>query len=389
MRSLPITGWSSICALGESRQQIRDRLYRGESGLRTPPSWFPHPTECGSVELELRSLSGELAAFDCRQARVALAIAEQLAEPIAECVERWGPSRVAMILGTSTGGIEETELALQAVRDQKELPESYDMGLQHNFYAFVQLLKTVVGVRGPSYVVSTACSSSAKVFASGARLIEANLADAVIVGGVDTLCKTTLFGFHSLGILADQRCRPFGADRPGINLGEGGALFILEREGDAPVWLRGVGESSDAHHMTSPHPEGRGAILAMQRALESADVKTDEVGAINAHGTGTVKNDASESQAITTMFGDSIPVVSTKGFTGHALGAAGALEAAFSLINIEEGWLPASLGSDPRGPEIEASVSCERRELATPMILSNSFGFGGNNASVLFGKKPA
>ena len=386
---LPITGWSSICALGQSRAEIRAALAAGETGLGEPPDWFPYRTRCGSVPFDPAPLTGDAAPFDCRQARLGLAIAERLSQPIAAALERWGPDRVAMVLGTSTGGIDRTEAALDVARETGALPGDYDMLLQHNFYAFLQLMKRVIGAEGPSYIVSTACSSSAKVFSSAARLIGAGLADAVIVGGVDSLCRTTLFGFHSLKILAEDRCRPFGDQRPGINLGEGGALLLLEREGESSVWLRGVGESSDAHHMTSPHPEGLGARLAMERALAAAGLEPEGVDHVNAHGTGTAQNDASEARAIVGLFGSQVPVVSTKGYTGHTLGAAGAIEAVFACLAVEEQWIPPSLGADPLDPDIPAHINLERRELRVRAVLSNSFGFGGNNASVLIGGPPA
>ncbi|HWN83389.1 MAG TPA: beta-ketoacyl-ACP synthase [Candidatus Udaeobacter sp.] len=300
-------------------------------------------------------------------------------------MRRWGRSRVAMVLGTSTGGIDRTEQALEVHRQTARMPVGYDFLQQHNFAAYCQLFKRVSGVTGPAYVLSTACSSSAKVFASGARLIDAGLADAVLVGGVDTLCKTTLFGFRSLDILAEERCRPFGKDRKGINIGEGGALLLLERSGDASAVLLGVGESSDAHRMTSPHPEGLGARLAMGRALADAGMSAEQVDHINAHGTGTSQNDAAEATAIHDLFADRTPVVSTKAFTGHTLGAAGAIEAVFACLSLVHGFVPPSLGAEPVSPEIRVQVNqrvCDRQLRA---VLSNSFGFGGSNCSLLFG----
>jgi len=386
---LPITAWSSTCALGSTRDEIRAKLWAGETGLGAPPAWFPHQTRSGQVTAELQAITGAQAGYDCRQSRIAMSVLEGVRAPIATATDRWGADRVAMVLGTSTGGIDRTEYALDVARETGELPRDYDMALQHNFYAFLELLKSEIGARGPSTIVSTACSSSAKVFASAARLIAAGLADAVVVGGVDSLAKTTLFGFHSLNILASSLCRPFGADRPGINIGEGGALFLVERSGTSNVWLRGVGESSDAHHMTSPHPEGRGAILAMERALKSAGMSPSDIDHINAHGTGTAKNDASEAQAIVAFLGDKVPVVSTKGYTGHTLGAAGAIEAAIACIALEEQWIPTSLGADPVDPDVSAAINHERREMRVRTVLSNSFGFGGNNAAVLLGGAPS
>lgn len=382
---LPITGWSIITALGVGARETTTALRQGRSGLTPGPEWLPFPTQCGAVSIDLPAPPADLSDFDCHQARIALAAFEGIAGPLGGAIRRWGRPRVAMVLGTSTGGIERTEHALEVHRQTARMPVDYDMLKQHNFAAYCRLFKRVSGVTGPAYVMSTACSSSAKVFASGARLIDAGIADAVLVGGVDSLCKTTLFGFRSLDILAEERCRPFGKDRKGINIGEGGALLLLERSGDAPAVLLGVGESSDAHRMTSPHPEGVGARLAMSRALAEAGITPDQVDHINAHGTGTAQNDAAEATAIHDLFADRAPVVSTKAFTGHTLGAAGAIEAVFACLSLVHGFIPPSLGADPVSPEIRVQVNQRDRELQVSTVLSNSFGFGGSNCSVLLG----
>src|SRR6185312_420407 len=222
---------------------------------------------------------------------------------------------------------------------------------RHIPHALVDVARARFNLTGPGWVISTACSSSAKVFGSAQRLITQGVCDAVIAGGVDTLCELTLRGFQSLSLLSVRPCRPFATDRDGTSLGEGGALLLVERDGDAPAWLLGVGETSDAYHMTSPHPEGLGAIAAMNQALEQAGRTVTDVDYINAHGTATRMNDSSESKAIAAVFGDRVPVSSTKGFTGHLLGAAGAIEAVFAIQSVVNGWLPANLGADPVDPE--------------------------------------
>jgi len=382
---IPITGWSIVCALGGDGRAATDALRAGRSGLGPGPEWLPFPTQCGAAPIDLPAPPADRIAFDCHQVRIALAALEGIAGPLGAAIRRWGRSRVAMVLATSTGGIARTEDVLDVYRQTSRLPPDYDMVRQHNFDAHCRLLKELCGAAGPSYVVSTACSSSAKVFASAARLLDADVADAVLVGGVDSLCKTTLFGFHSLDILAAERCRPFGLDRKGINIGEGGALLLLERSGEALAHLLGVGESSDAHRMTSPHPEGIGARLAMTRALAEAGMTVDQVDYINAHGTGTAQNDAAEATAICDLFADRVPVVSTKAFTGHTLGAAGAIEAVFACLSLAHRFVPASLGADPLSPEIHIQVNHKARDLACRTVLSNSFGFGGSNCSVLLG----
>jgi 3-oxoacyl-[acyl-carrier-protein] synthase-1 len=382
---IPITAWSIVSALGGDVRTTASALREGRSGLTSGPAWFPFPTRCGAVPVDLPAPPAALAGFDCHQARIALATLDGIIGPLEAAIRRWGGSRVAMVLGTSTGGIDRTEQALDHHRATGQLPGDYHMLDQHNFAAFCRLFKQVSGAAGPSYVLSTACSSSAKVFASAARLLDADLADAVLVGGVDSLAKTTLFGFKSLDILADEPCRPFGLDRKGINIGEGGALLLLERSGDAAAHLLGVGESSDAYRMTSPHPEGAGARLAMTRALDEAGLDAAEVDHINAHGTGTQQNDAAEATAIHDLFADRVPVVSTKAFTGHTLGAAGAIEAVFACMSLTHGFIPASLGADPLSPEIRIQINHRARELRCRTVLSNSFGFGGSNCSVLLG----
>jgi 3-oxoacyl-[acyl-carrier-protein] synthase-1 len=234
-------------------------------------------------------------------------------------------------------------------------------------------------------VVSTACSSSGKVLASARRLIAAGVADAVVVGGVDTLAETTLHGFHALGVLSAEPCRPFDVDRAGMNIGEGGAMLLVERDGEAVASLLGVGASSDASHMSTPHPRGLGARMAMEGALREAGAQVSEVDYINAHGTGTKLNDVAEARAISELFGGEVPVVSTKGFTGHLLGAAGATEAVFCVVAIAQSWIPANLGAEKIDPDVCVAVNRKRRDNPCRRVLSNSFGFGGSNVSVLMG----
>ncbi|MCA9531025.1 MAG: beta-ketoacyl-ACP synthase [Myxococcales bacterium] len=385
----PITAYGACCGLGRSAAEAISALERGARGLRRPPFEVPFDTVSGCVPGPLDPPAPALLRHDSRLTRlVALGYAD-IADPVAQAVSRWGAARVAIVVGTSTGGIERTEDAHDAWARDGALPDGYDYHRQHPFHILAETVRTLSGATGPRYVVSTACSSSAKVLASARRLLDAGLADAVLVGGADGLCQTTLRGFFSLGVLAGEPCRPFAADRPGMNLGEGAAFLLLEREPSATAPARahllGVGETSDAYHPSSPHPEGRGAQAAMRAALAQAGLDPADIGLINAHGTGTRHNDVAESRAIDAVFGGSVPVVSTKSYTGHTLGACGALEAIFAIAALERGWSPGNLDAAPVDPDVHVAVPEGRVEGPFRFALSNAFAFGGNNTSVVLG----
>lgn len=387
MRPIPITSYAAINALGTSTQAVVDGLFAGRSGLAPAPGWVGLETQCGVVGAELERLPEGWARFESRQARLCLATYRLVAPAAAAAVEKWGPGRVGMVLGTSTAGIAQSEAAFALRDDGGRLPESFSFESQHALDASLELLVAVSGIAGPAYLVSTACSSSAKVFGSAARIMELGLADAMIVGGVDTLCGMTLHGFRSLGVLSPTRCQPFSADRAGINIGEAGAMLVLEREGRGDVLLAGVGESEDAHHMTAPHPDGLGAKAAMGAAMLDAGISADQVGHVNAHATGTKQNDSAEARAIAELFGRQTPVIGTKGYTGHTLGAAGATEAVFALESLRRRVIPASLGCAPVDPDVEVHVQREPRPCDARFALSNSLAFGGSNVSVVFARR--
>jgi 3-oxoacyl-[acyl-carrier-protein] synthase-1 len=326
-----------------------------------------------------------LSAFDTRLCRLALLALDGMRDAVASAVRRHGADRVAIAVGTSTGGIHETEAAYAHWARTGALPPGFDFERQHMFHALAGLLRAATGVDGPAFTVSTACSSSGKVFGSARRLLSAGLADAVLVGGVDTLCQMTLRGFGALQALSQRPCRPFAAGRDGTSIGEGAAFALVEREGDGPVRLLGVGETSDAYHMSHPHPEGLGARLSMEEALAQAGCSPDQVDHVNAHGTGTPANDVIEAQAIFAVLGGAVPVASTKGYTGHTLGAAGATEAVIAALCIEHGFLPASLGAEPVDPAVRANICLEGQVRPVRTVLSNSFAFGGSNVSLLLG----
>ena len=384
-RAQAITGAAFVNCLGADRTAVRDALSEGRTGLGPCPIELPFDTEVGAIDAALPELPAALAAWDTRSARIAHAMTRALETELETLRRRWKPERIAVLLGTSTAGADVTENAYRHFLQEGALPADYDLFRHHTYGAILHVVAELVGARGPAWVASTACTSSAKPFASARRLIEMDVIDAAIVGGIDTLCSMTLQGFRSLDALSKGRCRPFAAERDGLNIGEGGALLLVEREGEARALLEGVGESSDAYHISGPHPEGLGARLAMERALADAGLDATAVDHVNAHGTGTRLNDTAESLAITTVLGRDVPVVSTKGYTGHLLGGAGATEAAIGLLAIEEGWIPASLGADPIDEKIEANVVKARTDGTFRHVLSNSFAFGGNNVSVLLG----
>lgn len=394
---LPITGAAICNALGPTRSVVRDALYEGRSGLTPCTVDVPFATYAGAIDVPLPALPTELEPWTTRTAQIALMLVEELGESLQRMQSRWRPDRIAVVLGTSTAGADRTEAAYQHYIKNDELPEGYDLWRHHTYGAILHVVCSLIGATGPSWVISTACTSSAKPFASAQRMIAADMVDAVLVGGIDTLCAMTLRGFHSLGALSSEPTRPFSAERKGISIGEGGAFVLVERPGtthradsgdggaekDAIAWLDGVGESSDAYHISAPHPKGEGAVLAMQRALDQAGCAAGEIDHINAHGTGTTHNDSAEANAIFSLFGDRVPVVSTKAYTGHTLGGAGATEAVIAMIALDEGWIPPALGVEPVDPKVSIQIEASRVETPIRRVLSNSFAFGGNNISLL------
>lgn len=384
MQPIPITGVSAINALGRTRIEIVDALRAGRTGLAPNTIAVPFETVTGAVKEALPRLEGELSAYETRLSQILSYLVRELEPEIDRMKSRWAKERIGIFLGTSTAGAGTTEDAFAQYLKTGALPGGYDYEKQHTFGISVEVVRMLTGIEGPGWVVSTACTSSAKVAGSAARMIELGIIDAAVVGGMDTLCAMTLSGFWSLGALANTYCRPFSAESVGINIGEGGGLFLLERTGDPLALLEGVGESSDAYHVSAPHPEGLGARLAMERALP-AGVTPAEVDHINAHGTGTVHNDTMESRAIREMFGDAVPVISTKGYTGHTLGGAGVTELALAVYMMSDGFIAPSVGTAPEHPELGIDMVLETRSAQLKRVLSNSFAFGGNNISLCLG----
>jgi 3-oxoacyl-[acyl-carrier-protein] synthase-1 len=331
-----------------------------------------------------------LVRFDCRNNRLAqLALLQDgFAAAAAQARRRFGPARVGVFVGTSTSGILETELAYRR-RDPHTgaLPVDFEYAGRHNSYALAAFVQAWLDLRGPSVVVSTACSSSVKVFAAAARAIAAGLCDAAVVGGADSLCLTTLYGFHSLGLVSSTACRPFDRDRSGISIGEGAGFALLAREGDdSDLRLLGAGESADAYHMSTPHPDGLGARLAMERALQSAQLEPGAIDYINLHGTATRTNDESEARAVRALFGAATPCSSTKGWTGHALGASGIIETAICWLALQHGFMPGSCHTLVKDPALDVNYLLDNRSVSPARIMSNSFGFGGTNCSIVLGR---
>jgi 3-oxoacyl-[acyl-carrier-protein] synthase-1 len=390
MTPLAITTGTLTTALGNGRSATLAALRAQRSGLA--PVRFenlPLPTWTGEVaDVDTTPVPAALAEYDCRNNRLAWLGLQQdgFIDAVAVARARWGAARVGVFLGTSTSGLLQTEHAFRHRGPQGELPADYLYGPTQNTYSVADFVGRVLGLTGPSWVVSTACSSSAKVFGNAARLIAAGLIDAAVVGGVDSLCLTTLYGFNSLELLSSDICRPWDAARNGLSIGEAAAFALVERESDAPCgWVLGVGESNDGYHMSTPHPEGAGAIAAMHEALATAGLQPSDIDYINLHGTATPSNDSAEDRAVGSVFGTQLPCSSTKGATGHTLGAAGGVEALISLLAIEHGLMPAGLNVQQLDPLLHLNYLRENRAAPIRHVLSNSFGFGGSNASLVFG----
>ena len=391
MKPLAITHYTVASALGLGLAPTLAALRAGRTGLVPRDFETAHiGTWLGVVDaVEAVTLAPELADHDCRNNRLAeLGLrADGFGDAVRQAARRWGTTRVGVFLGTSTSGILQTEIAYRH-RDPATgaLPAWLHYAQTHNTYSVARYVRAELGLQGPAHVVSTACSSSAKVFAAAQRLIEQGVVDAAVVGGVDSLCMTTLYGFKSLELVSADICRPWDAQRNGLSLGEAAAFALLERDAAAPRgWLLGAGESSDGHHMSSPHPEGAGAAAAMHQALASAGLSPGDVDYLNLHGTGTPGNDAAEDRAVSAVFGPALPCSSTKGYTGHTLGAAGGVEAAVALLALEHGFMPAGLNVQQPDPALRSLYLREPREGRLRVAASNSFGFGGSNCSLLFG----
>ena len=396
LNTLWLSHFTAASCLGHGLEATLAALRAQKGGLA--PCTFETVTDLattiGEVSgLDQMPLPADLAEYECRNNRLALLGLRQdgFSAAVDAAAARYGRRRVGVLLGTSTSGILQTEQAYRR-RDPASgaLPDDFNYRTTHNSYSVADFVRHDFNLEGPAVVVSTACSSSAKVFAAAARMISAGLIDAAIVGGVDSLCLTTLYGFNSLELLSPEPCRPYDADRNGLSIGEAAAFILLQRPADSldadAVLLLGAGESSDAHHMSAPHPEGLGARMAMTAALKMAGLQPADIDYINLHGTATPSNDAAEGQAVATLFGNQVPCSSTKGATGHTLGAAGGLEAVISALALQHGFLPGGINTRCVDPDIPIQYLTANREAAPRRVLSNSFGFGGTNCSLILGR---
>lgn len=384
--------------LGQGVNQHVKALKNSQSGLKKCD--FPGsnlPTYIGEVEgVNQVSVPDPLSTFDCRNNRLAYLCLQQdgFIESVNQAKAKYGDDRIGLFLGTSTSGVQQTEKAFsEMLPEQKNLPEWFNYNATQGTFSIAEFTRQLLGINSVAQVIATACSSSAKTFASAWRHIEKGYCDAAVVGGVDSLCLMTLYGFNSLQLLSGLPCKPADVDRDGISVGEAAGFVLLEKvnkknaidNATKSVRLLGFGESSDGYHMSTPHPQGKGAIMAMQQALFRANCDSSSVDYINLHGTATQANDKSEDQAVSDLFPDTA-CSSTKGWTGHTLGAAGVIEAIFSIIAIQNNFIPGSLNTKHPDPALSSAIQLSNKHQVVTNVLSNSFGFGGNNCSLLFGE---
>jgi 3-oxoacyl-[acyl-carrier-protein] synthase-1 len=392
MLPLSLSAYTAVSAMGRGVGEMLASLRWQHTGLQpcdfedvALETWIGRVP--GVEEVRLRT---GLERFDCRNNRLAQMALETdgFAEAVRAAAGRHGPERIAVVLGTSTSGILSSEHAYRQRDPAGALPPGFDYEHTHDLFSLARFVREALGLRGPASVISTACSSAAKAFGEAALLIDAGFCDAAVVGGADSLCGMTLYGFKALELLASGPCRPFAADRDGISIGEAAAFALLEPPGAGPVSLLGFGASADAHHMSSPHPEGLGAVLAMREALESAGLTAADIDYVNFHGTGTRTNDTAEDRAVLEVVGPEVPCSSTKGWSGHTLGTAGALEAVIGALCIQHRFVPGCLSLAAADPACECNILTETALRPVRRVLSNSFGFGGSNCSLILGTSP-
>ncbi len=393
---LVLTACTAVSAVGQGVAAHRDALLSRTGGL-VPNDFDPGLGGwIGRVPgIEAHALPPAMAGFDCRNNRLAdMALhTDGFADAVAEARAEYGADRIAVVLGTSTSGVTAAEDAYRRRDGDGPLPTGFDYEHTQDLFSLGSYVRTALGLRGPALVVSTACASSARCFMDAEQLIRTGVCDAAVVGGADSLCRLTLHGFAALELLSPTPCRPCGADRAGISIGEAAGFALLERADarrrdgrTAPrLALLGAGASSDAYHMSHPHPEGAGAAGAMRQALRRAGLAPQDVDWINLHGTGTRANDAAEDLAVATVFGDGVPCSSTKGWTGHTLGACGILEAVIAGACMAGGFVAGCFGIDAPDPAFRAQVAVGTIDRPVQTVVSNSFGFGGANCSLVLG----
>jgi len=394
---ISLIDYQSSSAAGINLDQLRAALLSQQSGLRAndfPRSdlqtWIGRVAEIDDIDLgEWQSRNNALAHIGISQGTIL--------ENIEQLKSHLGESRIGLVMGSSTSSIDRTETAYTDLTDEGLLKPEYQQEKVHNPHAPSLYVAHLTGITGPALTINTACSSSAKVFATGARWLQSGIVDAVLVGGVDTLCLSVLHGFDSLQLVSENPCRPFDQDRDGINLGEAAGFAILMRKEDAQqsvgvkettgIELLGYGESSDAHHMSHPHPDGLGAKLSMEQALAMSKLSAEHIDYINLHGTSSRANDSIEGKLISTIFPNTTRCSSTKAWMGHTLGAAGITEAIIALDTIKTGIIPGSMNLSQLDEDIDITIQAENVEKTVNFAMTNSFGFGGNNCSLIFGRE--
>jgi 3-oxoacyl-[acyl-carrier-protein] synthase-1 len=382
-----------LSAAGNDGGEMLFHLLAGDrSGLVRSDEYSPgQPFYVGAVQAELPEIGGEYSVYDCRNNRLLLAALSQIKATVDSMIKNHGANRIGVVIGTSTSGVRNTELAVAEVARGRSKPQKFHYK-QQQFAGGADFLASVLGLKGPAYAISTACSSSGRALASARRLIALDLCDAVIVGGADSLCRLTVGGFEALESLSAGLCKPFGLHRDGINLAEGASLFVLSKD-EGPVLLQGIGASSDAYHFSAPDPAGSAVIAAMEMALADARMRPEQIDYINLHGTATPLNDAMESKAIRQVFGDAVAVSSTKGMTGHALGASAALELGICWLLLtqpdKQGLLMPNINDDLLDGTLPALNYVKPGQTLGRHIKqcqSNSFAFGGNNISIIISR---
>lgn len=387
-----VTDMTCVTAFGRGMAEIADALSAMRSGLRPFDGGDVPLAACvGPVDgIDEIALPERFAAYDCRNNRLAeMALHEDdFISAVGTAIARYGAARVGVVLGTSTSGIGSTEAAYQYRARHGTLPPAFDFAHTQELASLSAYIAERTGAEGPAYTISTACSSSTRTFTDGARLIMSGICDAVIAGGVDSLCETSVRGFNSLQLLSPEPCRPNDRNRDGISIGEAGGLALLQRAAavsdDCGMFLRGFGESADAYHMSSPHPDGAGAIAAMRQALEMARLNAADIGYVNMHGTGSIYNDQVEDAAIAAVLGTDAPCSSTKAFGGHTLGAAGIVEAAICRIALLHGMIPGNLNLRVQDPAFRCRIAARTESARLAHVMTNNFGFGGNNCVLIF-----
>ncbi|MBO6629684.1 MAG: beta-ketoacyl-ACP synthase [Alphaproteobacteria bacterium] len=385
-----------VSALGQGCAEVAANLFAGSTqGMKRRSDLLSdgQSTIVGAVTAALPPVPAQLAAYQSRNLQLAILAVEQIRVPLDGLIAKYGPSRIGVIMGSSTSGIDCGEAAIASYEETGVFPAHFDIRMQE-LGSVSESLAIYLGLAGPAYTISTACSSGANAMAAGRRMLETGLVDAVLAGGVDTLCRLTLNGFRSLSALSYERCNPFSKNRTGINIGEGAAIFLMTRD-ESEVALWGTGAASDGHSMTAPEPDGEGVEIAIRAALKDADRRISEICYVHLHGTGTVQNDQMESRLVRRLLGEGVPASSSKAQIGHTLGAAGAMGAAHCWLAArgenEQGLLPPHIwDGEADGDLLSTSLVTIGQALpsrANRLFLSNAIAFGGNNSSLVIGCK--